>query len=188
MSNRLKIICVLFAAVYVFIVGDTIFSLFASNHGGYETQIDTFGIKENLSLKAAEDGKPLFLLKTITSVVFMCIAYLATFFISCIYVPIQYYKLLRSIHNNVIFDFNNVKTIKKIGNATIINFLITVIILLPLIRYIFHYGGIDINSTTFGVFRTAEYLDILLMGLLTLLFGEILRIALSMKEEQDLTI
>ncbi len=109
----------------------------------------------------------------------------ATLFI-LIYVPILSFKTIKSIAKDDIFDKNNIRRIRRIGYSLIVVFLFSLFYaivskatteyLLSLKNYkvIFPLGGEDIF--------------ILTLGIVILIFAEILKMATRIKEEQDLTV
>ena len=102
-----------------------------------------------------------------------------------IYIPVQTFKIVKSISRNVIFDVKNIKRIRNLGYSLIILFFVML-----LSQYI---GSITVNDmVAFKDYKISyirvENTSYLLFGFASLLFAEILKISLKMKEEQDLTV
>ena len=185
MNSRLKVICVLFGIVYLFIIADNVWQLF------WSSDIDLDNIagsnwKDNLEKRLAGDSG-FFIVKVITGVILMFLSYLFSAAISLIYIPVQAYKTLRSIVEYKIFNTENITRIRRVGYATIINFALLLFIVNPIIKWIVSLIVAHDNPFLL-LFNNSQYYGILLVGLLTLLFAEILKICQGMKTEQDLTI
>lgn len=185
MNTRLKIICLLFAIAYLFIIGDTIVQSFTVEIPE-ELQIDDpyqMGIDKGKRIHDALEGRSpfwtLFVPGLIT--ILLSISLLGLF----TYIPILTYKVIRSIVKDNIFDMINIKRIRKIGYALLIAFLAALPIY-PLTQYLysFLFGISDISAL--GSIRD-DY-SLCLFGLLVLLFAEILKLSLHIKEENDLTV
>jgi hypothetical protein len=101
------------------------------------------------------------------------------------YIPVQTFKIVRSISKNVIFDMKNIKRIRNIGYSLIILFFVIL-----LFQYLFSIAMNDMIA--FKGYKISgieiKHTSYLLFGLASLLFAEILKISLKMKEEQDFTI
>jgi hypothetical protein len=102
-----------------------------------------------------------------------------------IYIPIQVYKVIRSIARNEVFDIKNVGRIRRIGYSLLIYFLISACYNLKSTieaKSLIHLENYKI------VFTLKEEYIFLLFGLIVLLFAEILKISHTIKEENDLTV
>ncbi|MDR3339964.1 MAG: DUF2975 domain-containing protein [Candidatus Symbiothrix sp.] len=110
-------------------------------------------------------------------------AFVMTFFL--VYIPILVYKLTHSIIRNVLFDETNVKRIRRIGYSILILFGLSVFSLLILTAEAKNVFSLENYKI---VHSLDENYYLLLIGLITLLFAEILKISHKMKVEQDLTI
>lgn len=102
-----------------------------------------------------------------------------------IYALIQFFKLIRSINRGIIFDWLNVKILRKLGWALVVSF----------IGYFSSMAitnhelskQISLNGCEFSM--TVVFSDsTLILGFVSLLVAEIFAIGLKMKEEQELTI
>lgn len=102
-----------------------------------------------------------------------------------IWIPFLVVKILRSLQHSVVFDRINLQRINRIGLillgigiiGSIIQFIniISAEQLVDLVHYRFSYSKV-IDFTT------------IIMGVVILIMNEVMRIAVEMKEEQDLTI
>ena len=103
-----------------------------------------------------------------------------------IYIPILSFKVIKSIVKNDIFDEKNIRRIRRVGYSLIVVFLIGV------------YYAIVLKATALQIVSLKDYkiissLDsddifIITLGIVVLIFAEVLKIATQMKEEQDLTV
>jgi hypothetical protein len=116
--------------------------------------------------------------------VFQIISAFVIFFF-LIYIPILVYKVIRSIIQNKIFDNIIVKRIRRIGYSILITF--GSLVYFSSVSTIGAKILIDLEDYKI-VFSLNEEYSLLLMGLMTLLFAEILKISHTIKEENDLTI
>ena len=105
--------------------------------------------------------------------------------ICCIYAIVQFVKMIRNIHRNIIFDWANVKRLRRLGFSLILCFccsLVTFAINNHLVSQ-----AISLKDCDFSIaFQFSD--PTLLIGFTALLFAEIFAIGLKMKEENDLTI
>jgi len=102
-----------------------------------------------------------------------------------IFIPIQIYRVIRSIVKNEIFNHQNVNRIRWIGYCLLFIFAIQI------------YGNFIYYAEARALVQMEDYKVIFKMGeeyywllfaLVTFMFAEILKISHTMKEEQDLTI
>jgi len=101
-----------------------------------------------------------------------------------IMVPIQVFRIVRSITKNKIFDPWNTKRLRKIGNA---------LLLLYVVILVLHYVEYKIATHVVHVVGYSVQMDwgnytLVLLGVVVLLFAEVLKISVQLKEEQDLTV
>lgn len=105
--------------------------------------------------------------------------------ICCIYAIVQFVKMIRNIHRNIIFDWANVKRLRRLGLSLILCFccsLVTFAINNHLVSQ-----AISLKDCDFSIaFQFSD--PTLLIGFTSLLFAEIFAIGLRLKEENDLTI
>lgn len=185
MNTRLKIICILFALAYLFVIGDTCVQLFSFDMPEeYSTQ-DAYELGYAYGNKVREGLVPA---APFWGLIFPTIVVALLFILSIgllIYIPIQTYKVIRSIVRDEIFDPHTTQRIRRIGYACLVTFLIN-IPLFSLTQYLY-YAFLDIQDLSqYGSIRD-DY-SLLLIGLLVLLFAEVLKISHSIKEEHDLTV
>lgn len=105
--------------------------------------------------------------------------------ICCIYAIVQFVKMIRNIHRNIIFDWANVKRLRRLGFSLILCFccsLVTFAINNHLVSQVISLKDCDFSIA----FQFSD--PTLLIGFTALLFAEIFAIGLKMKEENDLTI
>lgn len=105
--------------------------------------------------------------------------------IAGVYALVQFFKLVRNINRGIIFDWKNVRILRKQGWALIAVFLSNFGFIA-----IGNYEAsqvISLNGCDFSV--SVVFSDpVGILGFVSLLVGEIFSIGLKMKEEQDLTI
>ena len=105
--------------------------------------------------------------------------------ICCIYAIVQFVKMIRNIHRNIIFDWANVKRLRRLGFSLILCFccsLVTFAINNHLVSQVISLKDCDFSIA----FQFSD--PTLLIGFTSLLFAEIFAIGLKLKEENDLTI
>lgn len=102
-----------------------------------------------------------------------------------IYIPILFFKFIFSLIDEVIFDNKNIKLLRRLG---------IVLITFYLLYFAFDWCSTLINKSLFGfenykiaVTSDADFIWVVL-GIVVLLFAEILSRGYTIKEEQDLTI
>jgi hypothetical protein len=112
---------------------------------------------------------------------------ISAFFICAlvIYIPIQVYKVIRSIVQNEIFDPKNIRRIRRIGYALLIYFSYTAFYIIRSTLEAQALVGLENYKI---IFNFKEEYIFLLFGLIVLLFAEILKISHTLKEENDLTV
>ena len=103
-----------------------------------------------------------------------------------IYIPVLSFKTIKSIVKNDIFDEKNIRRIRSIGYSLIMVFLFGV------------YYAVISKATALHLVSLKDYeiissLDsedifIITLGIVVLIFAEVLKIATQIKEEQDLTV
>ncbi len=102
-----------------------------------------------------------------------------------IYALIEFIKLIRNINKSIIFDWKNVKLLRKLGWTLIIVFVLYFIII-----FSNNYSmsqNISLNGCEFS--SSILFSDpMLILGCVSLLIAEIFAKGLKMQEEQDLTI
>ena len=105
--------------------------------------------------------------------------------ICCIYAIVQFVKMIRNIHRNIIFDWANVKRLRRLGFSLILCFCCSLVTFA--INNHFVSQVISLKDCDFSIaFQFSD--PTLLIGFTSLLFAEIFAIGLRLKEENDLTI
>lgn len=94
-------------------------------------------------------------------------------------------KILLSLQKSVVFERANLKRINRIGLIILLIGLISTA--LQLINIYSAEYLIDLQHYSFSYVKVVDY-NSLIMGIVILIMNEILRMAIEMKEEQDLTI
>lgn len=189
MTKRLKIICILFGLSYIFIIGDTIYHSIVSSIDMMELtskvsdEVDFYQKGYEMGKSMAEGDYLPMLKYMFASTGTLLVSVLSLLLI--VYIPIQTYKVIRSVIRNNIFDPKNIKRIRLIGYAILLLFLFA-ITLYPLTGYMYSLLGAEFPAGSFGSLRD-DY-DLLLFGFLVLLFAELMKITQSYKEENDLMI
>ena len=105
--------------------------------------------------------------------------------IGAIYALVQFFKLIRNINRNNIFDWQNVKHLRKLGwtlLCTFAGYFGTVLIANYQVSQVLELRGCEFSIT----FAFAD--STFILGFTALLVAEIFAIGLRMKEEQELTI
>ena len=101
-----------------------------------------------------------------------------------IFIPVQTFRILRSITRDKIFDTSNISKLRSIGYALLayyITGLVVTFIHYRLAAIVVEVEGyklqIDWGNTT-----------LVILGFVVLMFAEMLKLSVAMKEEQDLTV
>lgn len=94
-------------------------------------------------------------------------------------------KLIISINKSRIFDWRNVRRLRWLGGMLILSFICSVI---PVLSAFYELSGVfEIPGYSLTMYNAISSLT-LVLGLMSLIVGEIFAIGLRMKEEQELTI
>lgn len=101
-------------------------------------------------------------------------------------VPILFYKLIISIYKGSIFTHENVKRINKLGYFSLIAYVS--IIVIGYIDYFNYKGMVALENYHVSPPNIRLVFLLLMFPIITLLAGQVMKKALLMKEEQDLTI
>ena len=101
-----------------------------------------------------------------------------------VFIPIQVFRVVRSITRDKIFDHANIRKLRSIGYAALAYYLASVVVFFLQYRIaasIIHIEGyslkMDWGNTT-----------LLLMAVVVMMFAELLKISVYLKEEQELTV
>ncbi|MCE5331592.1 MAG: DUF2975 domain-containing protein [Bacteroidales bacterium] len=102
-----------------------------------------------------------------------------------IWIPFLVVKILRSLQHSEVFDRINMKRINRIGLI-----LVSMGIIGSVIQVINVFSAqymVDLTHYNFSYAKVIDF-NALIMGVVILIMNEVLRIAIEIKEEQDLTI
>ena len=100
------------------------------------------------------------------------------------FIPFQFYKLIFSLYKNSVFTSENVNRIQKIGVFYIIIY--AYLLCFSFYQYFLAKSVIDLDK--YEIARPDFASESLLIGLVALIFATVLKRAIAIKEEQDLTI
>jgi len=89
-------------------------------------------------------------------------------------IPVHVFRIIRSITKSIFFEFANVKRLRKVGYSILVIYVIFVAVIIR--------EGDDMLQASL------EHLLLFLLGLVVLMFAEVLKISVRLKEEQDLTV
>ena len=185
MNTRLKIICILFSITYLFMIGDTLYqtiyidvtNIDIDNEGAYQA-----GNSLGKKIATGEIASPW--LEVFLPVVGISIISLSCLFL-LIYIPIKTYRVIRSVIKNDLFDLKNIKRIRMVGYALLLLFSLA-LALYPLIQHVYtNILSIPLKENIGSIRDDYPYL---IIGLLVLLFAEVMKISHTIKEENDLTV
>ena len=102
-----------------------------------------------------------------------------------ILIPIEFYRLIFSLYENNVFSIKNVNKIKRIGIYCIIVYACTLVV--NLYQYFIIKKSVDLDK--YEIVHPDFYVEgLILFGLIALIFADILKRAIIIKEEQELTI
>ncbi len=101
-----------------------------------------------------------------------------------VFIPIEFYKLIFSLYKNNVFTKKNVNRIKKIG----VFYIIIYVYLLAYDLYQYFLAKSVIDLEKYDIARPTFVSEILLIALVALIFSTVLKRAILIKEEQELTI
>jgi len=120
---------------------------------------------------------------TVVNDIFLTIFSFFTLFVSVL-IPIQTFRIIRSISKNKIFDPKNIKKLRSIGYALIAVFVAGIVVAF------LHYRVATsvVNIEGYSVQMKWENITLVILGLVVLMFAEVLKVSVQMKEEQDLTV
>jgi hypothetical protein len=102
-----------------------------------------------------------------------------------IWIPFLVVKILRSLQHSEVFDRNNIKKINRIGVI-----ILSMGLLGSFTQFINVFSAqfmVDLTHYNFSYAKVIDFNSIL-MGVIILVMNEVLKIAIEIKEEQDLTI
>ena len=105
------------------------------------------------------------------------------FFIA-LYIPVLFFKLMKTLRNELIFDKKNIRYMRRIGILLLVYYFVTLIF--NHLIYIKNVTMFDFSG--YIIQREPNDFIWLLLGIVVLLFAEILSKGSEIQEEQDLTI
>ena len=103
-----------------------------------------------------------------------------------IYIPVLSFKTIKSIVKNDIFDEGNIRRIRRIGYSLIIVSLFGVYCAVISKATALHFVSLKDYKIVSPL--SSEDIFIVTLGIVVLIFAEVLKIATQIKEEQDLTV
>lgn len=96
-----------------------------------------------------------------------------------------FYKLINAINHQIIFEWQNVKRLKRMGILLLIAALMS--FALSLLNYFDAKSQIELAGYEMDIWTAVDNL-LLVLGLVSLLVGRIFAMGITLQEEQDLTI
>lgn len=102
-----------------------------------------------------------------------------------VWIPFLVVKILRSLQHSEVFDRTNLKRINRIGII-----ILAMGIIGSIIQFINIYSAqymVNLSNYDFSYAKVIDF-NAIIMGVIILIMNEVLRIAIEIKEEQDLTI
>ena len=115
-------------------------------------------------------------------VIMYVLAFFALFLM--LFIPIQTFRIVRSITKDKIFNADNIRKLRFIGYALLTYFVADVIF-----NFLHHWIAARVIQVEGYVLRMSwENATLVLLGLVVLMFAEVLKVSVRMKEEQDLTV
>ena len=132
-----------------------------------------------LKVPITHDGTSAELVSFITGLIGMC------FFPIIIYIPILFFMIIKEIWKNNILNHKLMKRIKRMG-WILISLYLFILLSFSLGQYYIAFQQIALTDYK-PIFEFSNT-ELLILGLVTLMLGEILNHTLKMKEEQELTI
>ena len=112
------------------------------------------------------------------------IIYVIIMLIGSYMLVVNFIKILISVNRSVIFDWINVRRLRKIGAGLILVFIADAF--MTIYESVFAIGQIKIASYSIIMETFSE--NLLIEGMIAFIFAEIFAVGLRLKEEQDLTI
>ena len=112
---------------------------------------------------------------------FVCAVLFITGVVMCVY---NFLKIIFAVNKSVIFEWINVKRLRRIGIGFLIMFIANLFLMLT--NYILASKVIELADYT--IKRTVFEGDLLLLGMTSFLIAEVFAVGLRLREEQELTI
>jgi hypothetical protein len=118
----------------------------------------------------------------IIDVIVILMAFFSLFIM--LFVPVQTFRIVRSITKDKIFNTSNILKLRIIGYALLAYFVVDMII-----GYLHYWIAARVIRVEGYVLRMSwENATLVMLGLVVLMFAEVLKVSVRMKEEQDLTV
>ena len=101
-----------------------------------------------------------------------------------IFIPVQTFRILRSITRDKIFDPSNIRKLRSIGYALLAYYITGFVVTFIHYRIAASVVGVD------GYKLQVDWgnITLVMLGFVVLMFAEMLKVSVAMKEEQDLTV
>ena len=99
-------------------------------------------------------------------------------------IPVQSFRVVRSITKDKIFDPANIRKLRSIGYALLAFYVATFVVNFLHFRiaaHVLHVNGYSLQMDWGNI-------TIVLLGFVVLMFAEVLKVSVQLKEEQDLTV
>ncbi|MDR0438534.1 MAG: DUF2975 domain-containing protein [Bacteroidales bacterium] len=99
-------------------------------------------------------------------------------------IPIQVFRIVHSVTKNKVFDPWNINRLRKIGNALLIFYVVCLAwdyFSYRIATHVVHVEGYSLQIDWGNI-------TLILLGLVMLMFAEVLKVSVKLKEEQDLTV
>lgn len=115
--------------------------------------------------------------------IIMCFVVFFAMFIM-LFVPVQTFRIVHSITKDKIFNADNIQKMRFIGYALLAFFVANF-----MLNYLHYRIATHVVQVEGYVLRMSwENATLVLLGLVVLMFAEVLKVSVRMKEEQDLTV
>jgi hypothetical protein len=101
-----------------------------------------------------------------------------------LFVPIQTFRIVHSITKDKIFNADNIRKLRQTGYALLAYFIADFV--LNFLHY--RIAAQDVRVEGYVLKMNWENTTLVLLGLVVLMFAEVLKVSVKMKEEQDLTV
>ena len=151
----------------------------------FRNQLDKMPMKAKIEKMMVETSDVTGRLPKGTFAADLCISFLNFFLIFVmIIIPIQTFRILRSITKDKIFDPANIRKMRFIGYALLAFYVA---------NFVFHFIHYRIAASVVEIDGYKLQMDwgntsLILLGFVVLMFAEVLKVSVFMKEEQDLTV
>lgn len=184
MNTRLRIICILFCVAYLFVIGDTVYEVISVELSSTEEDRDNRQIGYEYGRKATQGEALNVWIGVFLPAIGMLVVAL-TIVGLFVYIPVKTYRIIRSVIKDNLFDLKNIQRIRMVGYALLLIFVLS-LIFYPLANNF--YVNILKSTSIVEMESIRDEYHLLLMGLLVLLFAEIMKISHKIKEENELTV